>query len=394
MPRRKVAKHDPRNHHLILRGRLWWCVVIVNSKKRSTPLHTDDVETAREERDRLIAAAADARAGRVAPAPPVTKTWDDAVDGWLAITGANARTDGQKKTLRRYTLSVAQISDALDGEPLEAITSATVLDFIIARRSGDYGRAAQTVRNDLVAWSGVMEYAKDMGWVSSNPVQAVNRKKWIGSDDESIDPPEDVEVADLVRDIAGWSPDMSVLVRWLRETGMRLGEALALHREDVHPCGQLVTLHRAVKHNRRGARTRTIALGRAAAAMLADLPTRGRLFPGLNMDSSVVSTRQGQWRRQQQAREDRVAASEGRPAVLLPRCRLHDLRHAFALASLIDDPDCIYRLQQHLGHAVIATTEDYIRFLNGEGAKRRYGRRPDLFGSLSPITPRAAVRAA
>ena len=390
MPRKKVAKPNPRNHHLALRGRLWWCIYIANGRKQATPLRTDDVATAREKRDVILAAAADARAGIVAPPPPTVRLWEDAVDGWLALATAKARTDGQRKTLRRYILSVAQLSDALEGTPLSEVASGTVIDFVEARR--EQGRAAQTVKNDLTAWSRVLEYAKLKGWMTTNPARDLDRTQWIGSDEETIFPPEDDAVADLIRDIASWSTDMATFVRWLRETGMRSGEALAVQAEDVHPCGKLVTLRRGVKHNKRGSRTRTIALGRAAA-MLAGLPKQGRLFPGLHLDSSVVSTRYGQWHRQRQAREDRIAAAEGRLPVALPRFRLHDLRHGFAIASILDDSDCIYRLQKHMGHTVIAVTEGYLRFLEGEGSQRSYGRRPDLFGSLSS-TKAAAAKAA
>ena len=97
-----------------------------------------------------------------------------------------------------------------------------------------------------------------------------------------------------------------------------------------------------------------------------------------------MSTRYGQWCRQRQARENRAAALEGRRPIELGRFRLHDQRHAFAIASLIDDATCIYRLMEHLGHSSVKTTEVYTRFLRGEGAQRRYTRDPGLFGSLPP----------
>ena len=138
-----------------------------------------------------------------------------------------------------------------------------------------------------------------------------------------------------------------------------------------------------MRRNAAGLKTRTIDLGRAAA-MLDRLPKSGRLFPRLSTDSAVVSTRYGQWCRQRQRREDREAVAAGKPPVALARYRLHDQRHAFAIASLIDDPTCIYRLMEHLGHSSVKTTEVYTRFLRGEGAQRRYSRDPALFGSLPP----------
>jgi integrase len=128
---------------------------------------------------------------------------------------------------------------------------------------------------------------------------------------------------------------------------------------------------------------RTISLGRAAE-MLRDLPANGRLFPRLHTDSAVVSTRYGQWKRQKQARENRAAELEGREPVKFKAYRLHDLRHAFACASLVDNPECIYRLSVHLGHTLVATTEICSGHLRRDGAMWPYSRNPAMFGSLPP----------
>jgi integrase len=77
----------------------------------------------------------------------------------------------------------------------------------------------------------------------------------------------------------------------------------------------------------------------------------------------------------------------------LLRFRLHDLRHAFAIASVIDDDRCLYRLKGHLGHESVTTTEGYLRYLQGEGEMRRHTRRPDLFGSLTSRRPEATKAA-
>jgi integrase len=176
---------------------------------------------------------------------------------------------------------------------------------------------------------------------------------------------------------------MADLVVWLRETGMRLGEALAAECSDVHPDGRQITLRRGVKRNRHGAKTRTIDLGRAAE-LLPRLEQTGRLF-------RPAAARQR--RRQHPVRAmvpaapaPRGARREGggpdaRPAAALSPSRR---AHAFAIASLIDDPTCLYRLMEHLGHSSVKVTELYVRFLRGEGAQRRYSRNTTLFGSLPP----------
>jgi integrase/recombinase XerD len=386
MARKAVAKPvaDPRDHHLILRGKTFWCVRIVSGKKLSTSLRTDDVAKARAERDRLIEEASDIRAGREPPAPApavIEHLWEHAVEGYLRYEEGKSKSGGALKTARRYEVSLIQISEALAGTKLSDITSDTVLDFVIARREDD--KAASTIKNDLTAWGHVMKFANVRKWCADNPIASFDRKHWIGSDADNLNPPEDVAVNDLVESISTWSTDMADLVVWLRETGMRLSEALHIERRDVHPCGTFATLRRGVKRNKRGDRVRTIDLGRAAV-MLPRMPKEGRLFAGLNIDSAVTSTRYGQWHRQRQGRENREAEASGRVPMQLLRFRLHDLRHSFAIASMLDDKQGIYRLQQHLGHSSISVTEGYLRFLDGEGAQRRYGRRKDLFGSLPP----------
>ena len=109
----------------------------------------------------------------------------------------------------------------------------------------------------------------------------------------------------LIGEVAAWFGNMAELIRRLRETGLRLGEALAIERGDIHPDGRHATLRRRVKRNGQGLKTRTGDLGRAADM----LPAWGRLFANLSPDSTVVSTRYGPWCRQRQGRERREAAA-------------------------------------------------------------------------------------
>jgi integrase len=227
-----------------------------------------------------------------------------------------------------------------------------------------------------------MSFAVVKTWIERNPIRDFERDIYIGRDADGLNPPTDEEVAAFVAEVTTWSPAMATLIVWLRETGMRLAEALSIRAEDIHPGGAMATLRRGVKRNKAsGLKTRTIALGRASR-LLGDLPKSGRLFAALHSDSAVVSTRYGQWKRQRMERELRTAEAARSPFVPPREFRQIDLRHAFALATLIDDSTAVYRLKEHLGHSTVTTTEGYVRFLSGEGAQRRYARRVDLFGSL------------
>jgi integrase/recombinase XerD len=285
-------------------------------------------------------------------------------------------------TKERYRVSVRVWGDILGpGEdrpdtPLTDVTHGTLLDFVSARRAEE--RAASTIRNDLTGLSHVLKLAVAKGWLLANVVDSFDRRRWIGSDEDSLNPPTDTELSVDLAELADWRSDMALLHRWLRETGMRLREALLFRREFVHPCGRQATLLSGTKGNK----PRTIHLCRAAD-LLDELPSSGRIFHRLSTDSAVVSTRYGQWRRQRQGRENREAANGNGDAEELRRWRQHDLRHSFAITSLTDDDTCLYRLQQQMGHSSVQVTERYLRFLKGAGAMRQYGRRRDLFGSMS-----------
>lgn len=370
------------NHNLFLRGKNYWCRYEIGGVEVRRSLHTTDVKKARKARDELISKAEDARAGR--EETPVIR-WEMAVAEYLLFQDTQVKSGAlSAKTVQRYNISLINLSEVLENQALTAITSATILDYVTARRQAS--ASASTIKNDLTAWSKLMAFAVVKTWITHNPVKDFDRSAFVGHDADALNPPLDVELAEVIEEVRAWHPVMAELMIWLRETGMRLDEALSIHRSDIHPCGTKATLRRGVKRNNKvGSKTRTIDLGRGAA-LLPELAKHGRLFAGVWTDVDATSSRFGQWKRQRAARAERA----GLPA---PReFRLHDLRHAFAIASLIDDPTCVYKLKLHLGHGSVTTTEGYVRFLAGEGAQRQYLRRPDLFGSLCPPVQKPAQK--
>ncbi len=384
----KPAK-SPLDHHLFQRGDLYWIKYYVEGVERRLSLQTSHVGKARVNRDRILRSAEIERLEAKVERVPIY-LWEHAVDVWLAHLENQVQTRTlAPKTAKRYAGSVVKISLFLKKTPIDAIDVTVVTAFVEAEINRS--RTVRTIGNDLTAWSKVHIYAMQRGMVKANPALAFDRKGFFGTGEEPLNPPTDDEVQALVDEIGAWKPEMAKLVVWLRETGMRLSEALLLRAEDLHPGGGSATLRYGVKGNKRGTKTRTILLGRATA-LLVGMPTAGRLFSGLHTDADVVSTRYGQWRRQRQDRENRAADTAGRPVQILRTFRLHDLRHAYAIASIIDDDTCAYRLRDHLGHANLSTTERYTSYLRGEGAQRKYVRRVDLFGSLGAPSRRGNRR--
>jgi len=376
MPR-KLKAPVINTSNLFQRGDTWWCRVQVKGESRRVSLRTTDVAVAVAERDRLVAEAVEDRSGRVRP---VIRRWQDGVEGWLGELEARVEAKAlSAATADRYRVSIRGWGH-LEDQPLSDISNGTITRHLATRRAD--GATASTCRNDVVALSSVLGWAQQAGWLEANPARAYDRRR-MGMASKRLDPPRDAALHVVLEEVeTTWSPVVASLLRWLRETGMRSGEALALHREDVLPDGTL-RIHRCVKLDRgSGERSRVIHLGRAAD-LLAGLPRSGRLWPKLSPDSTQLASHWLQWRKQRQEREDRAAKRGGRPREILPSWNLHLLRHAYAVASLTDDPDCVYRLRNHLGHTSVAITERYVRWLDGVGADRVHDRRRDLFGSMT-----------
>ena len=62
--------------------------------------------------------------------------------------------------------------------------------------------------------------------------------------------------------------------------------------------------------------------------------------------------------------------------------------------ALYSDPTGVGRALSQRVYSRIEVTEGYLRFLEGEGAQRKYGRRKSLFGSLPAEVVERAKQAA
>ena len=256
-----------------------------------------------------------------------------------------------------------QITQAIAGEPdadgnttpvpLSQITKATLLDFVEARRQEE--RASSTILNDLTAWTRVLAYADVKTWVEHSVAKAFDRFSYVGTNETELCPPTDDQVDALIAEVGDWSADMSVLIRWLRETGMRLAEALQLQAENIHPDRQQATLKHGVKRGKVarsiwGERGPCLTACRARGGYSLGCTWTGRSYRYAT--ASGGSSAKG-------AKTERPKR-RGRDAEALLRFRLHDQRHAVRFASVIDDDTCVYRLMDHLGHASVKTTELHV----------------------------------
>jgi integrase len=149
----------------------------------------------------------------------------------------------------------------------------------------------------------------------------------------------------------------------LAATGMRLGEAMALNRADVDFDEGVVTVRHA-----KFDRVRLVPLHPSVTAALgAYASTRDRLCPERRVDRFFVSVRGRPLRRSEADRVfGEIAQSIGLRTDAL-HARVHDMRHAFAVHTLIDghrdgaDISALLPvLATYLGHVEPANTYWYL----------------------------------
>jgi integrase len=150
---------------------------------------------------------------------------------------------------------------------------------------------------------------------------------------------------------------MLPILQLLDETGMRLNEAVSLEHWQVDWANRTIRLTKT-KTNRPRVISFETPAGDAGRVLNPIQATgrRGHLFPNSDGQPYVqMSTNFDQTMRRVLSAEQ-VADSD------FVRFRIHDLRHAFAVRWL-EAGGNIYRLQKHLGHSSIKTTEGYLDHL-------------------------------
>jgi integrase len=310
-------------------------------------------------------------AGELTPATPFTDVataWmgdvDDAVTtGRLAPNTARV----YRGVLRRH------LKPALGEAAISTITVTRADGFLRAFRANHKAALVKTVRTVL---NGVLGYATRHGLIPTNPMRDVGR---IGGDPRKkvralTDTERERWLAKLDDDPRAVRDDLPELTRFMLATGCRVGEAIALHWENIHVDDKTVDIHWGIVRLENGgglARTPT----KTAAG------ERTLFLPGWAVDML-------------RARQERVRATSGPvfPPPRTGRTRWRDpsntLRsfrgatsragfgwvtsHVFrkTVASLLHEAGLSDReVADHLGHANTRTLEHYIgRRATGESA--------------------------
>lgn len=326
----------PRN--LYLRGGTYWGRFKVAGREYRGSLRTAD---AREAARRLKAWRSKTERESLGEASP--HTFEEAVLRWTEEVLPRAV---KPNVAKRYLSSIAQLDAAFAGLPIDRITGP-----LIAEYAGARGRVVTnaTILRDLTALSRLLANCVAWGWIASNPASLYDRSL-IREHRDPITPPDDASV-DAV--IAAAPPGMARLLRLLRATGMREGEAVNLERHNVDWQRRQITLIHTKTNRPRTINWATVAGD--AGPVLAEAAPAGVLFRTeagntyRNFSSNFANV----------IRE--VGAVEAKAKRPFRRFRVHDLRHGFAIKWMRNGGD-IYALSHHLGHTSVKTTEIYLGY--------------------------------
>jgi integrase/recombinase XerD len=326
--------------NLFRRGRTYYARFAIDGEIRRVSLQTNDVKEAKarlkgllDERERIK---------REGFGLKEVLTWEDACERYqIGVLNSGGV---KPMTAKRYMVSLRQVGEHFEGMALTSITLSTVSGFVSARQKLLATNA--TIRRDLTSISRVMAFAKSQGLVKSNVVEEYDRT-FLAEQRDPISAPDDVVIEEAARlaEAAG-KPDLGAVIRFLRATGMRTGEAL--RARGSHLNGLLLTIPET-----KNGRVRTIEIPPNVA------PARtGLLFPDLPADPASLA---GLWNRVRQ------------PLDQEKRFRLHDLRHAYAISQIRAGKD-IYDLSHHLGHSSVKVTEIYLGYAAGGRSQARTSR--------------------
>lgn len=246
---------------------------------------------------------------------------------------------------QRYIVSARSLNPHFRGHYLDQLTKGSIADFVSARRKEV---TDATIRRDLACLSSALSCAVRWDWTEHNVMRSLDKRaikearpriRWLTR-------------GEYGKILAKASSAMLPIVTLLVETGMRLGELLALEWRDVNLDRREIYLH--------GPRTktgssRTVPLSDEAIATLRTLPRHLTcplvLFtkPGNGYLVTGISRRL-----------QRLHALAG-----VKDFRAHDYRHTFASWHL-QRGGRIERLQAILGHSRIEQTMKYAHLATAD----------------------------
>jgi integrase len=263
-------------------------------------------------------------------------------------------TSASSATKANYRQYVNSLRDGIGTRPLAELSTRDVQGWVAAMQKSKT-RSGKTIKNHLAFVAGALNRAVEQGELPMNPCRGVR----------SVDASRKVEpvflTAEQVRKIADVCGPHEGLVMWLAGTGMRYSEATALTVNDVDLKAGTARVSKAWKKDLDGMAAR-------GDGMVLGPPKSRRSVRTVNVPKYVLEAAASDLERPagelvfQNSIGNRVNIDSFRswywsPAVagMVPRPRIHDLRHTCAslmIAAGVPLPS----IQAHLGHESINTT--------------------------------------
>lgn len=291
---------------------------------------------------------------------------------WLADWTATALPASSRKqaTVDLYTtVTRKHLVPALGRRPLHLLRPSDVEALILAKRRD--GLSASTVRTIYTVLRAALDTAVRDGLLRDNPAVKVRRPTAQRKEAAHLDAAEAVRLLDAVR-----GDRLEALFRLMLATGLRRGEALALHWSDVNLDKQVLRVRWTLSRTSRGlelgepktAKSRRIVpLPRSAVSSLESHRGRQeqeRLAAGDSwLDQDLVFTTEigtPLEPRNVLRRFEKMAREAG-----LRRVSLHTLRHT-AASLLLAAGTHTKVVQEHLGHSSYAITADIYSHVSPE----------------------------
>jgi integrase len=365
------GKLDP---NLYWRGGVIWARIQIANREVRRSLFTSDRDEARR---KLKAIKTDAE--RIRFGEEGRHKYEDAVVAW-----AEANFGGVKESsATRYRTSLRQLHEHFAPLYLDQINARTIGQYVRTRRR-ETGATNATIRRDLSALSRLIANSCALGWMEDNPAKAWDRStiKQTKYVIERVDPRSYTALVEAC------SPTFRAYVEFCLAEGARADEAAGLRRQDVNWKTGAATL--MGKTGRR-----TITLSARGLALLRSVPQHLTSPYIFWQPTGERYTRPSQRFVDHRSAAQRKAQHAG---WTFKRFRLHDLRHEYAIRYLMHGGPhggvgSIYKLQQHLGHSSVKTTEIYLEFLTPEQSQVAKGmtvHMADQGERITPLNPLAA----
>jgi integrase len=211
-------------------SKVWW--VFVNHRGHRKAKRVGDKRAAELVKIKIQAKLADGDLSVLDETRAPIRTLKDFAESWLQTSVAvhlkPATYENYQIAMRRHWLPM------LGALPLAAVTRERIKS-VMAEKLAQKALSPNSLRTALISLSACFNAAVEAGLIAANPARRLGRfTRQAGAPEaRTIDPFTSSEVTSLLGTAERQMPEHYPLILTLARTGMRIGEALALKRDDL-----------------------------------------------------------------------------------------------------------------------------------------------------------------